>query len=210
MKKIDYTPKERKIFSKLKTPAKIQDYLNSLEFNFEKEKETCMSPRRVIESQKAHCMEAAMFAAAAIEFHGSKPLVVDLRVGKRPFDFDHVVALFKEGNFFGAISKTNHAVLRYRDPIYKSVRELVLSYFNEYYLENGKKTLREYSRPFNLNHFKKLSWQTSEEDLFEIPEYLDKIKHYKLLTPKQIKNLRKVDRIEVKAGDLEEYNSKLD
>ena len=205
MKKFDYSEKEEKIFRNLKTPQKIQDYLNSLQFNFEKNGETCMSPRVVMEMKKAHCMEGAIFASACLEFNGAKPLILDLRVVKKPFDYDHVVAVFKKDGFFGAISKTNHAVLRYREPIYKSVRELVMSYFHEYYLENGQKTLREYSELLDLNRFNKLNWRTTEKDLFEIPEYLDKIKHYSILTPKQIKNLRKVDKIEIKAGDIEEY-----
>jgi hypothetical protein len=124
-----------KIFKKLSTPQKIQDFLNSLKFNFEDDGETCMSPRQVLLKGKAHCMEDAMFAAAALEFHGHKPLILDLRATERPYDSDHVVAVFKKFGCFGAISKTNHAVLRYREPIYKSIRELALSYFHEYFLK---------------------------------------------------------------------------
>ena len=140
--KFDYSISEIKLFKKLNSPRKIQDYLNSLKINFEKNGETCMSPRFVVKTKKAHCMEGAMFAAAALEFHGRRPLLLDLRSVKRPYDYDHVIAVFKQDGFFGAISKTNHSVLRYREPIYKSIRELVMSFFHEYYLENGKKTLR--------------------------------------------------------------------
>lgn len=207
MGKSYYTKDEIKLFKKLNSPQKIQDYLNSLQFNFEKKSDTCSSPRKVIETKMAHCMEGAIFAAACLEFHGEKPLVLDLRVSKMPFDYDHVVAVFKKYGCLGAISKTNHAVLRYREPVYKSVRELVMSFFHEYYLEDGRKTLREYSDPFNLSYFDKINWRTSEKNLFEIPEFLDKIKHHKILSAKQIKNLRKVDKIEIKAGDIEEYSS---
>ncbi|MBI3231506.1 MAG: hypothetical protein HYZ51_00255 [Candidatus Doudnabacteria bacterium] len=162
-----------------------------------------MSPRFVIKTRKAHCMEGAMLAAAALEFHGAKPLVMDLRSSFH--DFDHVVAVFKRFSCFGAISKTNHAVLRYREPIYKSIRELAMSYFHEYFDDNGRKNLREYSLPFSLRHFDKLNWRTSAIDLFEIPEHLDEIKHYKILSPAQIKNLRKADKIEIKAGRLLEW-----
>lgn len=206
MNKFDYTKEEIKLFKKLNTPSKIQDYLNSLEFNFEDDGDTCMSPRRVIENKSAHCMEGAMFAAAALEFNGFKPLVLDLRSIKKPYDYDHVVAVFKQFGSFGAISKTNHAVLRYREPVYKTLRELALSYFHEYFLNStGKKTLREYSIPFDLNHFNKLEWRTTNEDLFEISFYLDEIKHFKILSKEQEKNLRKADNIEIKSGEIVEY-----
>jgi len=189
--------------------------LNSLKINFEEKGETVYSPRMVIKNKKAHCMEGAMFAAAALEFHGQKPWVLDLRSVEH--DFDHVVAVFKQFGCYGAISKTNHAVLRYREPIYKSIRELALSFFHEYFDDNGKKTLREYSDLFDLRYFdvsplllrrgagERLDWRTSSRNLFKIPKYLDKIKHYKILSKKQIKNLRKADKIEIQAGKLVEY-----
>ena len=201
--KFIYSKKESSLFKNLNSPARIQNYLNTLKFNFEKRGETCMSPRFVIKNKTAHCMEGAMFAAAALEFNGYKPLVMDLRAIDK--DFDHVVAVFKKFGCYGAISKTNHAVLRYREPIYKSLRELAMSYFHEYFLSDGKKTLREYSKLLNLNYFNKLDWRTSDKNLFAIPKYIDKIKHYKILNNQQIKNLRKADKIEIKAGELVEW-----
>lgn len=224
-----FTDRELKIIKKLNTPAKLQDFLNSLKINFEKNGETCMSPRMVIKTKKAHCMEGALLAAAVLEFYGEKPLVLDLRANSR--DMDHVVALFKRGGFWGAVGKTNHAVLRYREPIYKTIRELALSYFHEYFDQKGRKNLREYSRPFNLRYFNSRSfyqslnksrranknplfckegvegvvnWRISEKNLFFIPKHLDKIKHYEILNPKQIRNLRKADKIEIRAGELVE------
>lgn len=198
----DYSKEEIKLFKKLNSPQKIQDYLDSLKFNFS-EDGVFVSPRKVIKTKKADCLEGALFAAAALEFNGYEPLVLDLRSAKKPFDYDHEVAIFKIDRFFGAISKTNHAVLRYREPVYKTVRELVMSYFHEYFLNNtGKKTLREYSMPFNLNKINNLNWRTTENDLWQIHEILDKIKHYQILTPKQIKKLRKADMIEIQAGKL--------
>ena len=110
-----------------------------------------MSPRFVIKNKTAHCMEGALLAAAVLEFHGAKPLVMDLR--SEDHDFDHVVAVFKQFGHWGTVSKTNHAVLRYREPIYQSIRELAMSYFHEYFDGKGRKTLREYSRLFNLRYF---------------------------------------------------------
>ncbi|MSU45156.1 MAG: hypothetical protein EXS47_00785 [Candidatus Zambryskibacteria bacterium] len=208
MKDFGYNKEEIKIFRKLSSPQKIQDFLNSLPFNFEKRGETCMSPRKVLDNKLAHCMEGAILAAAALEFHGAKPILLDLRSTEKPYDFDHVVAVFKIEGCFGAISKTNHSVLRYREPIYKTLRELVLSYFHEYFLNSGQKTLREYSVLLDLNKFNKLNWRTSNKNLFEIPEYLDKVKHHKILTSKQIRNLRKADKVEIELGKIVEYLKK--
>lgn len=205
MKDFGYTKEELSLFRKLNTPAKIQDYLNGITFNFEKKGETFYSPRQVIKNKKAHCVEGAIFAGAVLEFHGHKPLILDLRSTEKPYDFDHVVAVFKVDGFFGAISKTNHAVLRYREPIYKTVRELALSYFHEYFLDNGKKTLREYSDLLDLNKFNRLNWRTTEKNIFQIPEYLDSIRHHKILSSKQIKNLRLADKVEIEAGKITEY-----
>ena len=199
-----YTKKEEELFHKLNSAKKIQGYINSMPFNFEEKWGTCMSPRRVIETKKADCLEGAIFACAVLEFHGHKPLLLDLRSVKKPFDYDHVLAVFKQDSYFGAISKTNHSVLRYREPIYKSIRELVMSFFHEYFLGNGQKTLREYSDLFDLSLLK-INWRTRQEDLAEIHNQLDKIKHHKILSPKQIKNLRKADKIEIEAGTLIEY-----
>jgi len=149
-------------------------------------------------------MEGAMLAAAVLEFHGHKPLVLDLRSVK-PGDDDHVGALFRQFGCWGAISKTNHAVLHYREPVYKTIRELVLSYFHEYFLKDGRKTLREYSQPLDLNYFNNLNWRTSEADLFEVPAKLDAVKHIKIISPQQIKNLRRADKVEIKAGEIVEW-----
>ena len=157
------TKEELKLLKSLNTPRKLQKYLNDIPMNFEEDKETCLSPREVIKQNRAHCIEGAIFAALALRLNGDKPLILDLTTTED--DFDHVVALFKEDGCWGAISKTNHAVLRYRDPVYKTVRELVMSYFHEYYLNNGKKTLRSYSKPINLSKFDKKGWITSKGDV---------------------------------------------
>lgn len=200
------SPVQKKVYAKLKNPQKVQDFLDTLAINFELDGETCMGPRRVLETRRAHCMEGAMLAASILRFHGHQPLVLDLRA-RRP-DNDHVVALFRIHGYWGAISKTNHAVLRYREPIYKTVRELALSYFHEYFDDNGRKNLREYSRPVLLSRFDRLQWETTEEDVWDVPEYLDKVKHYWLLTKKQERNLRSADALEIAAGKLVEWKMK--
>ncbi|MFA5889258.1 MAG: hypothetical protein WCW47_03805 [Candidatus Paceibacterota bacterium] len=201
MNKRDYTKEEIKLFRKLNTPKKIQDYTSLLKFDFGRDAKFS-SPRVVIKNKKADCLEGALLAAAILEFHGHKPLILDLRSSHKPFDYDHTVAVFKQFGCFGAISKTNHAVLRYREPVYKTIRELVMSYFHEYFLNNGKKTLREYSKPLDLSIIKLVDWRTTEKDLWEIHEVLDKAKHYFVLSKKQIKNLRRADKVELEAGKV--------
>ena len=172
---LQLTKAEEAFLRKLDTPSKIQDYLDSLSFNFEKRGETCMSPRRVLQEQKAHCIEGAMLAAVGLMLQGRKPLLLNLKVEKG--DDDHVVALFKENGYWGAISKTNHAVLQYRDPVYRTVRELAMSYFNEYFLtKNGKKTMRGYSNIISMKKYGE-EWITQEADLWSIAEDIYDSKH---------------------------------
>lgn len=198
--------KELEILKKLDKPKKIQDFLDNLEINFEPKGDTCMSPRMVLNTNKAHCVEGAMLAALALRLHGHKPLLVDMTANNK--DFDHVVAVFKKDGYWGAISKTNHGVLRYRDPIYKTIRELVLSYFNEYFLDSGKKTLRSYSNPVDLSMFDKKNWMTSEKDVWCVPEYLSKVRHFPIVSRSQIAYLRKADPIEVELGRIIEWENK--
>lgn len=198
----DLTPAERKVFERLNTPQKIQDYLDKLPMNFS-DVDPCLCPRDVIKKQKAHCMEGALFAAAALWYHGKPPLLLDLTVASS--DNDHVVTLFKDHGYFGAISKTNHGVLRYREPVYKSVRELAMSFFHEYFLNNGKKTLRTYSAPFDLSKYKDTSWITSRKGIMDLIESLNDSNHYQILNKHQLKNLRKASLVEIEAGKVVEW-----
>ncbi len=193
---------ETKIFRKLDTPIMVQDFLDKIPINFEKHGETLYSPRQVLRENKAHCMEAALLASAVFWYHGQKPMLLDLRTTKD--DFEHVVALFRQNNRWGAISKSNHSVLLYRDPIYRTIRELVMSYFHEYFLDSGKKTLRNYSRPFDLRKFG-TEWVTSEEQLWDIDQALDASPHVQLLDKKMIESLRPADQIAIKASNLTRF-----
>ncbi len=202
------TSKELWTLKRLNSPRKIQDFLARLPINFEKDGETYRSPRRVIRDRTAHCFEAALFAAAAFLVHGQRPLLLDLKTDERAPDTDHVVALFRRRGYWGGVSKTNHAVLRYREPIYRTVRELALSYFHEYFLDDGRKTLRSYSRPFDLRKYLKRGWLTDEKDLFYLADDLDASPHTALLSRAAIRGLRKVDMVEVAAGDVAEWTKK--
>lgn len=203
---LDFNPKEKKLLKKLVTPALVQDFLNGLKFNFEEKGETLQSPFFVLKTRKAHCLEGALLGAYVLSLHGFKPYLLHLKATRE--DYDHVIVPFKLGGLWGALSKTNHAVLRYREPIYKNIHELALSYFHEYFLDNGKKTLRQYSNLLNLNTFEK-GWEFLEGDLWGIDEELDKIKHYDILPKNQIKKLRLADAIEIKAGKIVEYKNNL-
>lgn len=186
---------------RLKKPQNIQDFLDSLRMNFE---DTCFSPRRVLQTKKAHCMEGAMLAALALRFAGHPPLVLDLK--SVPHDDDHVVAPFNQNGHWGAISKTNHGVLRYREPVYRTIRELAMSYFHEYFLNSdGRKTLRSYSRPVDLSRFDRRGWMASMEDVDYVPEYIDDVRHFPILTRAQIAGLRRADPIERAMGKLTEW-----
>jgi hypothetical protein len=163
-----------KLLRKLSTPQKIQKYLDDLPYNKERDGETCRSPRLVIECNTAHCFEAALFAAAALRVNDRPPLILDLESVR---DDDHVIAVYRANGCWGAIAKSNYAGLRFRSPVYRTLRELALSYFEHYYNLKGEKTLRAYSRPVSLARFDSIQWMTSEEPLWTIPEYLCTIKH---------------------------------
>lgn len=205
----ELTKEEIKVFKKLNSPRKLQGFLNSIPANFEKNGETLMSPRRTLRENKAHCLEGALLAAAVLWWHGQKPLLMDLKTVES--DYDHVVALFQRQGRWGAISKTNHAVLRYREPVYANPRELAMSYFHEYFLDSGFKTLRSYSVPFDLSKLstrkvKPCGWITAEEDLWEISDWLDESPHKQILDRKMVAALRRADPIETKAGKLTEWS----
>lgn len=171
-------PDEMRLLRSLSTPWKIQKYLDALPYNKEPNGETCRSPRRTIRDQTAHCFEAALFAAAALRVKGHPPLILDLESVR---DDDHVIAIFRVDGHWGAMAKSNYSGLRFREPVYRTLRELVMSYFEHYYNLRGEKTLRAFSRPVNLTRFDRMNWMTAEEDVWEIPEYLTTIRHTPVL-----------------------------
>lgn len=184
---------------RLSTPSRVQDFLNELGVNHERGGETCSSPVVTLRRGTAHCMEGALVAALALWMHGHPPLVMDLRTTRD--DVDHLVALYRRGRHWGAITKTSHAVLRYREPIYRDPRELAASYFHEYFLDSGRKTLRQYSAPYDLRRWSG-DWVAAEEDLWALERAIDRSKHHELLTPAQAAGLRRADPIEIRAGKL--------
>jgi hypothetical protein len=191
---------EISFLKKLSTPSKVQDYLDSIPFNFEEQGETCMSARRVMENRKAHCLEGAFLACAAFLLQGRKPLILNLKVDRR--DDDHVVALFKENGYWGAVSKTNHAVLRFRDPVYKNIRELAMSYFHEYFLvKGGEKTMKGFAGPINLRRYG-TSWVASNEELWNAAEKIYDLPYEAAIPEGNEKYVREATRLEQKAAQL--------
>lgn len=187
-------------FRRLNTPRKIQDFLETIPANPEPDGDTCFAPLAVLRERRAHCIEAAMLAALALRVNGDLPLVVDLE--SSPHDQDHVITVFKRDGYWGTISKSNHAVLRYREPVYRTLRELVMSYFHEYTDNDGRKTLRTFSKPVDLSRFDKQGWMTETNEAWYIADYLCDIPHEQILTRKQIATLRRADPIEQEAGKI--------
>ena len=191
------TAAERRLFARLDSPQKIQDFLDTLPVNFEVAGGTMMSPRSMLKARTAHCAEAAMFAAAVLAFHGKQAWLLDIQA--RPTDHDHVVTLFRQHGLWGAISKTNHAILRWRDPIYRSVRELAMSYAHEYCLPSGRKSMLAYSRPFSLSRFAPEDWVTTEGDLHWLVDTLDASPHLSLAPPHVLRARRRSASVEIVA-----------
>ena len=197
------TRSDDRVLRRLTTPSKIQDFLNTLPFNFCNDGDTCYSPHTVIQKRTAHCAEGAIFAALALRRHGYPPLVLDMEATTK--DADHMIAVFRGKHGWGAISKTNHAVLRFRDPIYTTIRELVMSYFHEYTDDDGRKSLRTYSRPLDLSRFDQRGWMTSSESVLYLVEHLMYTPHINILSPGQSRTLRKADPIEQRMADVVEW-----
>jgi hypothetical protein len=182
-----FTSSELRKFRSFKTPVGIQRFLDELPYHLAP---TAWSPRVVLREGTAHCLEGAIFAAAALRMLGFPPLVLDLEAEN---DTDHVLAVFKVRGHWGALAKSNFTGCRYREPVYRTLRELALSYFNIYFNLRGERTLRRYSRPVNLARFDRDQWMTSEDNIWVVPNHLCDIPHQALLHPAQVKSLTRVD-----------------
>ena len=190
----EFTRSELRTLRSLSTPAKIQSFLDKIPYHLAG---TAFSPRMVLREKTAHCLEGAVFAAAALRVNGFAPLILDFEAHH---DSDHVIAVFQKDKAWGAIASSNFSGLRYRAPVYKSLRELAMSYFNDYFNERRERTLRNFSQPVNLKRFDSQNWMTRTDNIWFIAEYLCEIPHTKLLTPKMIRELTPVDKRGLGAG----------
>ncbi len=193
---MSWTEEEKKFLKTLDNPDKIQVFLDSIDYNPNYE---CRSPRWVIRKRSAHCFEGALFAAAVLEFIGYKPLIVDMRAVN---DDDHVIAVFKEDGHWGAVAKSNFTSLRFREPVYRSLRELIMSYFDFFFNIDKYKSLRSYSLPFDLTTFEDRNWATTDEDLEYIGDKIESLHHFPVVTKKMIRKLSPASDTMLKAGML--------
>jgi hypothetical protein len=191
-----FTARELRALRALRSPHGIQRALDAMPYHLAG---TAWSPRRVLRERTAHCLEGAVFAAAALRVLGFPPLLLDLEAVQ---DTDHVIAVFRVRGHWGAIAKSNFSGLRYREPVHRSLRELVMSYFDGYINLRGERTLRAFSRPVNLARFDRTrpGWAVADGDLWWIPEHLLEIRHARLLSPAMIRALSRVDRRALAAG----------
>src|SRR4051812_11795549 len=190
---------ELRVLRSLKTPAGVQRFLDDLPYNL---KYTAGSPRKVLRNRTASCLEGAIFAAAGLRVLGFPPLIFDLEADH---DTDHVIAIFKVRGHWGAIAKSNFTGCRYREPVYRSLRELAMSYFNIYFNLRGERTLRRYSRPVNLARFDDRNWMASRKDIWFVAEHLCEIPHTELFTRAQVERLTRVDSRLVKGEAVGHY-----
>lgn len=193
------TKSEFAILRRLSTPQKIQAFVDAIPQNFELGGETCLSVRETLRQRRALCIEGAMVAAAALWVHGEPPLLMDLHAER---DWDHIVTLFRRNGCWGAISKTNTPVLRWRDPVYRSLRELAMSYMHEYTNKRYQKTLRSYSVAFDLRRLAPEEWVTKKKSCWDVGYAIDDARHYPLVTRRQARQLRLRDPIEREAQAL--------
>ena len=187
-------PAELRKLRSLKAPYGIQRFLDSQPYHLA---DTAWSPRRVLRENTSHCYEGALFGAAALRANGFPPLILDLEAER---DTDHVIAVFKQRGHWGAIGKSNYTGCRYREPVYRSLRELALSYFDTYFNLARERSLRTFSNPVNLQRFDDQDWMTTEKQVWFIAEYLFTIRHFPLLRPNLIKHLHRVDSRSFRAG----------
>lgn len=192
----NFTPAELRKLRSFKDPCGIQRALNDQAYHVA---DTAWSPRRVLRENTSHCFEGAIFAAAALRANGYPPLIIDLEA---EHDTDHVIAVYKREGHWGSISKSNYSGLNFREPIFRSLRELVMSYFDDYFNQRRERTLRTFSNPVNLVRFDSLNWMTTDQPIWFIAEYLLTIRHFKLLTPKMARHLHRFDDRSFRAGCL--------
>lgn len=188
------TPAELRTLRSLNTPVRIQKFVDEIPYQYAN---TALSPQRVLRERKGHCLEGAMLAAAALRVNGHPPLIMDLESVQ---DDDHVIALYREHGLWGAIAKSNFAGLRFRAPVYRTLRELALSYFEHYYNLRGQRTLRAYSVPVNLARLDSQHWMTSEKNVWCVAEALIAARHYALFPHKVARALPRLDRRSFEAG----------
>lgn len=197
MRDFGLTPREASFLRRLRPVWRIQQYLDEIDYDVSGR--ACRSPRRVLRERTVQCLDSALFAAAALRLQGHAPLLLDLEAVR---DDDHVLAVFRQNDRWGAIGRSNYSGLRFREPVFRSLRELALSYFESYFNLRREKTLRRYSIAVDLSRFDERGWMTADEDLWYVAEHLCEVRHFPLLTPQTERDLGPVDRRLFEAGKV--------
>jgi hypothetical protein len=179
---------ERRLLARLDSPLRVQEFLDTLQYSAD---DFYRSPLRVVRERIGHCFDGAVCAAALLRRLGHPPLLVDLLPNER--DDDHLLALYRVDGHWGAVAKSNFVGLRFREPIHRNLRELALSYFEQYYNVAREKTLRAYTTPVNLARFDRLNWLVDDAAMDAIAARLDEVRKYALLSPEQVARLSPVD-----------------
>lgn len=192
-----WNPTESALLQRLSTPLKVQQFLDETPYSSDP---IYRCPRRVISDRRAHCVDGALFAAAALREHGHKPLICWINAEN---DDGHLLALFKRGSLLGAVAKSNFVGIRYREPVYRSLRELVMSYFNDYFNSDGFRSMRSYTRPLDLSRFDRLKWMTTQRAIPPIVDgALERLPVTRIAPASAIRALTNVDARTLKAGML--------
>ena len=194
LQNLGFTPAELRTLGALKTPVLIQRFLDGLDYKYA---HSAGSPRRTLRERAGHCLEGALVAAAALRVQGRPPLVMYLESVR---DDDHLIAVYRENGLFGAVAKSNFAGLRFRAPVYRTPRELALSYFEHYYNMRGERTLRAYSLPTDLSRLDGHEWMTAEEDVWCVQELFNRARMFPLIPAKTAATLPRLDKRSFQAG----------
>lgn len=187
---------EKALIQGLHSPDRIQAFLDSVQYPAGERNRSVLN---VIRERQAHCLDGGMFAAAALSWIGYPATIMDIfpEPGK---DDDHILALYQVDGCWGAVAKSNFVGLRLREPVYRSLRELVMSYFESYFNVDGEKTLRSYSRPIRLGKWDYLDWVCDDHGVDVIEMKLKTLKSTPLITEKMAARLNRADEISYKSG----------
>jgi hypothetical protein len=167
----EFSKSEWRIIQSLRTPLQVQKFLCSLAYNRELEKPTCLSFRKVARENQAHCLEAAISAAVILEQHNYPPLLISI---ESQDNLDHVLFLFRQNGLYGSIARSRDLGLHGRKPIFRTARDLVMSYFDPYIDKSGR--IKGYAVA-DLRELGNYDWRLSEKNVWKVERYLQEIPH---------------------------------
>jgi hypothetical protein len=182
------TGRQRRAFRALNSPAKIQSFLDSIPYCA---RDLYRSPLSIFQGKSASCLDGALMASLLLRRLGHPPMILELVAED---DDDHIIALYRRFGLWAALAKSEFAGLRSREPVFRTLRELVLSYFPSYYNARAEHTLRAYTVPLKLEKFDSSGWVTCDKKAWEISRALDRQRQVRLLSARIARNLHLVDK----------------